>query len=65
MTETRVRISKTKEAVPKTGSYKVTVERWFYYEDDRSRRIRPGTMTSEEALEAARAFARSVNPTSD
>jgi hypothetical protein len=56
-----VKISKTPEAVPKTGSYKVEhpggVE-YFYYDDEPSRRLRPETMTSEQALEAAKAFAR-------
>lgn len=60
----RVKISKTPEAVPKTGSYKVTwpggVKR-FYYDDEPSRRLRPEAMTSEQALEKARDFARSVS----
>lgn len=58
----RVKISKTPEVVPKTGSYKVEVPgqepTWFYYDDEPSRRLRPETMTSEQALEAARTFAR-------
>jgi len=56
-----VRITKTPEAVPKTGSYKVTWpdgHKYFYYDDEPSRRIRPDTMTSEQALEAAKTFAR-------
>lgn len=55
------RITKTPEAVPKTGSYKVEYGgqvRWFYYDDEKSRRLRPDAMTSEQALEAAKAFAR-------
>lgn len=57
-----VRITKTKEAVPKTGSYKVTYpggEKFFHYDDEPSRRLRPEAMDSEQALEAARQFARS------
>lgn len=58
----RVKISKTPEAVPKTGSYRVEFPGgepvYFYYDDEPSRRLRPETMTSEKALEAARAFAR-------
>lgn len=60
----RVRISKTKEAVPKTGSYRVEHPggmKFFYYDDEKSRRLRPETMTSEQALEAAKAFARSLS----
>jgi hypothetical protein len=57
----RVKISKTPEAVKKTGSYKVEYPggvEYFYYDDEPSRRLRPETMTSEQALEAAKAFAR-------
>ncbi len=58
----RVRISKSPEAVPKTGSYKVEYPggtEYFHYDDEPSRRLRPEIMTSEQALEAAKAFARS------
>ena len=58
-----VRITKTPEAVPKTGSFKVTWPggvKYFYYDDEPSRRLRPEAMTSEQALEAARKFARSI-----
>lgn len=58
----RVKISKTPEAVPKTGSYKVEVPgqdpTYFHYDDEPSRRLRPEAMSSEQALEAAKAFAR-------
>lgn len=62
-----VRITRAKEAVKGTGSYKVTwpggVER-FYYDDEPSRRLRPEQMTSEQALEKAKAFAREKARTS-
>lgn len=58
----RIKISKTPEAVPKTGSYMVEVPgeepTYFYYDDIAGRRLRPDAMTSEQALEAARKFAR-------
>jgi hypothetical protein len=57
-----VKITQTPEAVPKTGSYKVTYpggEKFFHYDDEPSRRLRPDAMTQEQALEAAKAFARS------
>jgi len=56
-----VKISKMPEAVPGTGSYKVEYDdqiRYFYYDDEASRRIRHDAMTSQQALEAAKAFAR-------
>ena len=56
-----IKISKTPEAVPKTGSYKVEYGdqvAYFYYDDEASRRLRPDAMTSEQALEAAKGFAR-------
>lgn len=59
-----VKISKTPEAVPKTGSYKVEFGesvKYFYYDDEPSRRLRPEAMTSEQALEAAKTFARSLS----
>ena len=58
-----VRITKTKEAVPGTGSFAVHHDGqviWFYYEDVAGRRLRSEQMTKEQALEAAKAFARSV-----
>lgn len=57
----RVKISKTPEAVPKCGSYKVEYPggiEYFYYDDEKSRRLRPDAMTSEQALESAKEFAR-------
>jgi len=56
-----VRIIKTKEAVPGTGSFAVHHDdeiTYFYYEDVASRRLRPEQMTQEQALEKAREFAR-------
>lgn len=58
-----VRITKTKEAVPKTGSFAVHHDgkiTYFHYDDEPSRRLRPEAMTSEQALEKAKEFARSV-----
>jgi hypothetical protein len=51
------------EAVPKCGSFEVRFpdERpssCFYWDDIPGRRLRPETLTSEEAIEAAKAFAR-------
>jgi hypothetical protein len=51
------------EAVPKTGSFEVRFldgkgSRFFYWDDEPSRRLRPEQLTSEEALEQAKAFAR-------
>jgi hypothetical protein len=56
-----VKISKEIEAVPGTGSYKVEYPggvEYFYYDDVKSRRLRPDDMTSEQALAKAVAFAR-------
>jgi len=51
------------EAVPMCGSFEVRFPddrppRYFYWDDVPSRRLRPDTLTSEQALEQARAFAR-------
>jgi hypothetical protein len=51
------------EAVPKCGSFEVRFSdgrpsKFFYWEDVPSRRLRPEQLTSEEALEQAKAFAR-------
>jgi hypothetical protein len=51
------------EAVPNCGSYEVKYSdgqpsRYFYFEDVPGRRLRSEQMTMEQALEAARAFAR-------
>ena len=58
-----VTIHKTPEAVPKCGSYEVRYSdgrpsRFFYYDDEPSRRLRPEQVDSETALEHARTFAR-------
>lgn len=60
-----VHIRRTIEAVPRCGSFEVWYEDgresvFFYYEDIPGRRLRPEQMTSEQALEQARAFARTV-----
>ena len=52
------------EAVPDCGSFEVRFSdrrpsRFFYWDDESSRRMRPDQMTSEQALEQAKAFARS------
>jgi hypothetical protein len=51
------------ETVPKCGSYEVRIDgkrsRFFYFENDPGRRLRPEVMTREEALELARSLARS------
>jgi hypothetical protein len=51
------------EAVPKCGSFEVRFadgrpSRYFYFDDIAGRRTRPDQMTSEQALEEAKAFAR-------
>lgn len=59
-----VRITKTKEAVPGTGSFAVHHDgeiTYFYYEDVASRRLRPEQMTQEQAKAAAQEFARSAS----
>ncbi|MCS3690976.1 hypothetical protein [Bradyrhizobium elkanii] len=58
-----IKIRRTPEAVPKTGSFEVYYSDgresvWFYYDDEKSRRLRPDAMTSEQALEKAKEFAR-------
>jgi hypothetical protein len=56
------------EAVPDCGSYEVRVaglrSRFFYFEDDPGRRLRPlEQMTGEQALELARSLARGLSMT--
>ena len=51
------------ETVPMCGSFEVRLPddrppRYFYWDDVPSRRLRPDMLTSEQALEQARAFAR-------
>jgi hypothetical protein len=67
--EKRIRIIKH-EAIPDCGSFEVKIlgepSQYFYWDDNAGRRLRPDAMTQEQALEAAKAFARSkVNPTLD
>jgi len=55
------------EAVKDCGSFEVCVagmrSRFFYYENDPSRRLRPEQMTREQALELARSLARGLSIT--
>jgi hypothetical protein len=51
------------EAVPKCGSYEVRFpdgmeSKFFYWDDVPARRTRPELLTSEEALEQVKVFAR-------
>ena len=51
------------EVIPDCGSYEVRFpdgrpSKYFYFENLPSRRLRPEILTSEQALEAAKAFAR-------
>ena len=51
------------ETVPGTGSFKVRFaegrrSRYFYFDDLPSRRLRPGQVPREQALDWARMFAR-------
>ena len=60
----RIRIIRH-EAVPKTGRYEVRFadgreSRFFYFDDVLARRLRPDILTSEQALEQAKAFARAA-----
>ena len=58
----RIRIIRH-EAVPKTGSFEVRFadgrpSRYFYFDDLPGCRMRPEILTSEQALEQAKALAR-------
>jgi hypothetical protein len=58
----RIRIIKH-EAVPDCGSFEVRfgdgrASKFFYWDDMPRRRLRPEILTSEQALEAAKAVAR-------
>ena len=62
----RIRIIKH-EAVPRCGSFEVRFSdgresKFFFWDDAPSRRLREGLRTSKQALEQARAFARSAEP---
>jgi hypothetical protein len=51
------------EVIPDCGSFEVRFDdgrpsRYFYFEDNASRRLRPETLTRAQALEQAKAFAR-------
>ena len=55
------------EAVPDCGSFEVRVEgrssRFFYFENNPGRRLRPEQMTRKQALELARSLARGLTMT--
>jgi hypothetical protein len=58
----RIRIIRH-EPVPQTGSFEVRFaegrpSRHFYFDDVLARRLRPDILTSEQALEQAKALAR-------
>jgi hypothetical protein len=57
----RIRIIKH-EAVPDCGSFEMRLpgrgSKFFYWDDLPSRRLRPETLTREQALEQAKALAR-------
>jgi hypothetical protein len=53
------------EAIPQCSSYEIRFSdgrppKYFYWDDEVSRRLRPEIMTSEEALEQAKVFARAA-----
>jgi hypothetical protein len=55
-------------AVPECGSFEVRFSdsrpsRYFHWEDNPGRRLRPEQLTSEEALDQAKAFARATRDT--
>src|SRR3954463_93924 len=57
-------IPHTIDSIPNCGTIEVRVSVFFEWDDDKGRRLRPDAMTQEQALEAAKAFARSkVIPT--
>ena len=57
----RIRIRK-REAIPGCGSFEVQVpdrgSKFFYWDDVAGRRLRPETLTREQAFEQAKALAR-------
>lgn len=57
-----IRITKTKEAVPGTGSFGVFVDdkpiKYFHYDDNPGRRLRPEQVDQETAKKQAQEFAR-------
>jgi hypothetical protein len=65
----RIRIIKH-EAVPKCGSFEVRFpdgrpSKYFYWDDEKSRRLRPDQVDQETAKRQAQEFARSINPPAD
>jgi hypothetical protein len=65
----RIRIIRH-EAVPKSGSFEVRFAdgrepKFFYFDDILARRLRPDILTSEEALEQAKALARAERDITD
>ena len=63
---TSVRLIKH-EAVPRCGSFEVRIDglrsRYFYWDDEPGRRLRPDRMTRAEALELAKLLARGLTMT--
>jgi hypothetical protein len=62
----RIRIIKH-EAVPRCGSFEVRFSdgresKFFFWDEVPRRRLREGLLASKQALEQARAFARSAEP---
>ena len=60
----RIRITRH-EVVPRSGSYQVRFadgrpSKLFYFDDVLAQRLRPDMLTSEQALEQAKAFARAA-----
>lgn len=64
--EKRIRIIKH-EAIPDCGSFEVRIlgepSRYFYWDDNPGRRLRPDAMTQEQAREAAQKLAREEQDT--
>ncbi len=54
------------EAIPDCGSFEVKIpgepSRYFYFEDNPGRRLRPEQVDRETAKRQAQEFARTINP---
>ena len=69
MSAPRIRIIRH-ETVPDTGSYEVRfgdgrASKFFYWDDQANRRLRPESLTSLVALMQAKAFARAMSDKDD
>lgn len=58
------------EAMPKCGSYEVRfsdgrLSKFFYWDDEPGRRLRPEKVSGKKALQAAKIFARSMRDTEE